>query len=74
MGDDYWITRIWDNRVRGLVAELSEAIADCEDADLLHSLRATLRLGLINQASSREESLRNANRKRKLPTVRRVAL
>jgi hypothetical protein len=59
-GDDFWIARIRDNRVRGLVAELAEAINDCEDPDLLHLLRGSLRLGLANHAALREDAIRNA--------------
>lgn len=64
-GDDFWIARIRDNRVRGLIAELAEAISDCDDPDLLHLVRGTLRLGLANQAALREDTLRNAKPARK---------
>ena len=58
--DDFWLTRLHDNRVRGLVSELSEAIAESDDLDLLHKLAGTLRLGLANMAANREQELRNA--------------
>lgn len=57
--DDFWLTRIRDNRVRGLLAELAVAIDACDDADLLHFVRSSLRLGLANQAALREDELRN---------------
>jgi hypothetical protein len=71
--DDFWLTRIRDNRVRGLVSELADAIADCDDADLLHLLKGTLRLGLANQAALREDEIRHADRQRVLSLVPRPA-
>lgn len=58
--DDFWVTRIRDNRMRGLFAELAEAIEACDDADLLHLVRSSLRLGLATQAALKEDELRNA--------------
>lgn len=58
--DDFWLTRIRDNRVRGLVSELAEAIQQTDDPDLLHLLRGTLRLGLVNLAGNREQEIRDA--------------
>jgi hypothetical protein len=57
--------------MRGLVAELADAINDCDDAELLHLLRGTLKLGLANFAALKEDELRDAERKRLLPKVRR---
>ena len=71
--DDFWLTRIRDNRVRGLLAELAEAISACDDADLLHLIKGSLRLGLVNQAAAREQELRDAARKRTLSTMPRRA-
>ena len=71
--DDFWVSRIRDNRVRGLVAELADAIGDCDDPDLLHTLRGTLRLGLANAAALREDTIRDEQRKRAMPSVRRAA-
>lgn len=72
--DDFWLTRIRDNRVRGLVAELADAIQAADDPDLLHLLAGSLRLGLVNLATHREREIRDADRKRKLSRVRRPAL
>lgn len=56
--DDFWITRITDNRVRGILGDLRDAIADCEDPELMHRLRSTLGLGFTNFAATRERELR----------------
>lgn len=69
--DDYWLTRIKDNRLRGLMAELAEAINDCDSADLAYLVKGSLRLGLLNLAARKEQELRDAERKRKLSLVRR---
>lgn len=59
--------------MRGILAELAEAIGDCDDADLLHLLKGTLRLGLANQAALREDRLRNDKfRKGRLPRVQKL--
>ena len=72
-GDDFWLTRIRDNRVRGLLSELAEAINDCDDPDLLHLLKGSLRLGLANHAALKEDELRNANARRtRLPRVQKL--
>ena len=71
--DDFWLTRIRDNRVRGLLAELAEAIRDCDDPDLLHLLKGWLKLGLANQAALREDELRHEHRKRAMPALSRRA-
>lgn len=55
---DWWITRITDNRVRGLVGELCEAIAECEDPETVYRLRSTLSIGLANFAARKERELR----------------
>lgn len=71
--DDFWLTRIRDNRVRGLLAELAEAINDCDDPDVLHLLKGSLKLGLANHAALREDELRNAQRQRaRLPRMQKV--
>lgn len=59
--DDFWISHIHDNRIRGLLGELSEAIEECEDADTLNRLRSSLGKGFTNFASSRERELRALN-------------
>lgn len=56
--DDFWLTRIRDNRVRGLLNELREAIVECEDAELVYKLRSTLGIGFTNFAARRERELR----------------
>jgi hypothetical protein len=56
--DDFWIAHINDNRIRGLLGELSEAIADCEDPDTINRLRSSLGKGFTNFAASRERELR----------------
>ena len=56
---DWWITRIPDNRVRGLLGELAEAIADCDDPEILYRLRSSLSIGMTNFASRRERELRS---------------
>jgi hypothetical protein len=71
--DDFWLTRIRDNRMRGLLAELADAINDCEDAELLHLLKGSLRLGLANAAALKEDELRNARPTRKEPGRRSQA-
>ncbi len=57
--NDFWLTRIHDNRMRGLLSELAEAIQDSDDPDVLHIVASSLRLGLVNLASRRESELRN---------------
>lgn len=71
MADDFWLTRIRDNRVRGLLAELAEAISECDDPDLLHLLKGSLKLGLANQAALREDELRHEHHQRKLSAMSR---
>ena len=66
--DDFWLTRIQDNRMRGLLSELAEAIQDSDDPDALHLVASSLRLGLVNLARNREQELRN-ERERILPAV-----
>ena len=71
--DNFWVARLRDNRIKGLASELSDAIADCDDPDLLHQLRTTLRVGLATQAALREDEIRDADRKGKLSAVSRRA-
>jgi hypothetical protein len=59
--NDFWIDHIQDNRIRGLLGELAEAIEDCEDADTLNRLRSSLGKGFTNFAASRERELRSAS-------------
>ena len=56
--DDFWVARFRDNRVRGLLNELREAIAECEDPETLHKLRGSLGVGMANFAATRERELR----------------
>lgn len=69
--DDYWLTRIQDNRMRGLLSELAEAIQDSDNPDTLHLVASSLRLGLVNLASRRENEIRN-ERVRKSYKLRRA--
>ena len=69
--DDFWLTRIRDNRMRGLLSELAEAIQDSDNPDALHLVASSLRLGLVNLASRRESELRN-ERVRKPYKLRRA--
>lgn len=71
--DRFWIDRIKDNRLRGLVSELADAIADCDNPDTLYLLKSSLKLGLSNAAALREDEIRNEQRKRALSSVRRPA-
>lgn len=57
--DDFWLTRIQDNRMRGLLSELAEAIQESENPDTLHLVASSLRLGLVNLACRRENEIRN---------------
>lgn len=56
--DDFWIVRFHDNQMRGILQELHAAIEACDDADLLHKLASSLRLGFSNYASKREREIR----------------
>ncbi len=56
--DDFWVARFKDNRVRGLLNELREAIADSQDPETLHKLRGSLGVGFANFAAIRERELR----------------
>lgn len=71
--DDFWLTRIQDNRMRGLLSELAEAIQDSENPDALNVVASSLRLGLVNLARNREQELRN-ERERILPSVSGTAV
>lgn len=71
--DRFWIDRIKDNRLRGLVSELADAIADCDNPETLYLLKSSLKLGLSNAAALREDEIRNEQRERALPAVRRPA-
>lgn len=57
MGDKatthFWSGTIRDNRLSGLVRELEEAIAECDDPLALSAVAKSLRLGAANQASQR---------------------
>lgn len=72
--DEFWNARIKDNRLQGLLRELAEAIADCDDPDTLNAVRTSLKLGHANHAAHREQELRDVDRKRKLSPVRRPAM
>lgn len=69
--DRFWIDRIKDNRVRGLVSELADAIADCDDPEILYLLKSSLKFGLANAAALREDEIRGEQRKRALPSLRK---
>lgn len=70
--DDFWLTRIRDNRMRGLLSELAEAIQDSDSPEALHCVASSLRLGLVNLATRREQELRN-ERERILSSVPRTS-
>lgn len=73
--DDFWLTRIQDNRMRGLLSELAEAIQDSDNPEALNVVASSLRLGLVNLAKHREQELRNEREsKRVVPTVSRPAV
>ena len=57
--DDFWLTRIHDNRMRGLLSELAEAIQDSENPALLNRVASSIQKGLVNLAKAREQELRN---------------
>lgn len=59
-GDDFWIVRIRDNRISGALQELRSAIEGCDDADRLHALSASLRIGFANYARARSDKIRGA--------------
>ena len=68
--DDFWLTRIHDNRMRGLLSELAEAIQDSDSPDLLHSVASSLQLGLVNLAKHRKQKLINEREsQRVMPAV-----
>ena len=60
--DDFWVGRLNDNRIKGLLREVEEALEDCNDPDLLHKLIGSFRLGFANLAARRERELRTSMR------------
>lgn len=59
----FWAASLGDNRLSGLLADLWDAIEDCEDPERLHRLHRRLTLGVVNHAKRRESSLRNCQGK-----------
>lgn len=62
MDRDFWAASLGDNRLSGLVAELWDAIEDCDDPDRLYTLHRRLTLGVVNHAKQREDCLRKVRR------------
>jgi hypothetical protein len=73
--DDFWLTRIQDNRMRGLLSELAEAIQDSENPALLNMVTSSIQKGLVNLAKAREQELRNEREsQRVVPALSRAAV
>lgn len=58
MDREFWTSPLGDNRLSGLLAELWQAIDDCDDPDRLYRLHRRLTLGVANYARRREKDLR----------------
>lgn len=56
--NDWWIDRFKDNRIRGILSELRDAIDECENENELHKVRSSLQAGFCNFAARRERELR----------------
>lgn len=63
MERDFWAASLGDNQLSGLLAELWDAIEDCDDPERLYRLHRRLTLGVVNHAKRRESSLRDCQRK-----------
>lgn len=62
MERDFWAASLGDNRLSGLLAELWDAIEDCDDPNRLYTLHRRLSLGVVNHAKRREAHLREIDR------------
>jgi len=58
MDRDFWTASLGDNRLSGLLAELWQAIDDCDDPDRLYRFHRRLTVGIVNHAKRRECKLR----------------